>query len=95
MTTLAEDFEDMFAEPDESEHPYNKEEIIMKRYPIGASWYQEIYTMGLPRPKNEMRETDYTPGHLTSNGVVFRRIVMCGRAFKKNKMLWDKDDVLA
>ena len=46
--SLAEDLEDMFSERDKNEHAPENEEIIMKKYPlVGASWYQEIYTMDL------------------------------------------------
>ena len=90
--SLAEDLEDMFAERDKNEHAPENEEIIMKKYPLmGASWYQEIYTMDLGKSKKNINNWN----SLTSNGVVYRRVVMCGRAFKKNKQIWDPTDVMA
>jgi len=88
---LAEDIEDMFDERDKQEHPAENEEIIMKDYPIRAMWYQEVYTMDLGCSKKNISNWS----NLKSNGVVFRRVVMCGRPFKKNKLIWDPEDVLA
>jgi hypothetical protein len=96
--SLAEDLDDMFADRNENdrEFPPEKEEIIMKRYPLVFGWYQEIWTMDLGVSKKNLAVNYYQDMKTTlRSGITYRRIVCCGRPFKKNKHIWDSSDVTA
>ena len=54
--SLAEDLDDMFTDHKENdrEFPPEREEIIMKNFPLRFAWYKEIWTMDLGVAKGKI-----------------------------------------